>query len=116
MIYSFSRLPFADATAISYTQAGYIVAFSVLILGETVAWQRWAAAAIGIAGALLIAKPAFADWLYQRAACVGRLCAACPRHFRGLLQRAKRQPPDPTLEKPCTHAVDAPGQTCLCCG
>lgn len=62
MIFSFSRLPFADATAISYTQAAYIVGFSVLILGEAVAWSRWAAAAIGIAGALLIAKPAFADW------------------------------------------------------
>jgi drug/metabolite transporter (DMT)-like permease len=62
MIYSFSHLPFADATAISYTQAAYIAVFSVLILSEPVTRLRWAAAAVGIVGALFIAKPAFAGW------------------------------------------------------
>ena len=62
MIYSFANMPFADATAISYTQAAYIALFSVLILGEPVGPAHWAAAALGIAGALLIAKPAFAGW------------------------------------------------------
>src|SRR5207237_9411005 len=62
MIYSFGHLPFADATAISYTQAAYIALFSVLILGETVSRSRWAAAALGIFGALLIATPAFDGW------------------------------------------------------
>lgn len=62
MIYSFGRLPFADATAISYTQAAYIAVFSVLILGEAVNPSRWAAAGLGIFGALLIAKPAFTGW------------------------------------------------------
>jgi drug/metabolite transporter (DMT)-like permease len=62
MIYSFAHLPLADATAISYTQTAYVVMFSVLILGETVSRSRWAAASLGIFGALLIAKPAFADW------------------------------------------------------
>jgi drug/metabolite transporter (DMT)-like permease len=60
MIYSFGHLPFADATAISYTQAAYIAVFSVLILGEPVTRLRWAGAAVGFIGALLIAKPAFA--------------------------------------------------------
>jgi drug/metabolite transporter (DMT)-like permease len=62
MIYSFAALPFADATAISYTQAAYISVFSVLILRETVGLACWGAAAIGLLGALLIAKPAFAGW------------------------------------------------------
>lgn len=62
MIYSFAHLPFADATAISYTQAAYIALFSAVILRETVSRTRWAAAALGIGGALLIAKPAFAGW------------------------------------------------------
>lgn len=62
MIYSFAHLPFADATAISYTQAAYIALFSALILREVVSPRRWGAAALGIAGALLIAKPAFAGW------------------------------------------------------
>jgi drug/metabolite transporter (DMT)-like permease len=62
MIYSFGHLPFADATAISYTQAAYIAVFSVLILHEPVTRLRWAGAAVGFIGALLIAKPAFANW------------------------------------------------------
>jgi drug/metabolite transporter (DMT)-like permease len=62
MMYSFARMPFADATAISYTQVAYIAVFSVLILGETVSTPRWVAAALGIVGALLIAKPAFDGW------------------------------------------------------
>lgn len=62
MIYSFAHLPFADATAISYTQVAYIAVFSVMILREPVTRLRWAAAAVGIVGASLIAKPAFAGW------------------------------------------------------
>jgi drug/metabolite transporter (DMT)-like permease len=62
MIYSFGHLPFADATAISYTQVLYIAVFSVLILGETVSGLHWVAATIGIAGALLISKPSFSGW------------------------------------------------------
>jgi len=62
MIYSFGHLTFADATAISYTQAAYIAVFAVLLLGETVSRSQWYAAALGILGALLIAKPAFANW------------------------------------------------------
>jgi len=62
MIYSFGRLPFADATAISYTQAAYIAAFSAIILHERVTPLRWTAVVVGIGGAALIAKPAFLDW------------------------------------------------------
>ena len=62
LIYSFAAMPFADATAISFTQTGYIALFSKLILGETVDGARWGAAVIGLSGALLIAKPAFAGW------------------------------------------------------
>jgi drug/metabolite transporter (DMT)-like permease len=62
MMFSFAHLPIADATAISHTQAAYIAVFSVLILGEAVSPACWAAATIGIAGALLIAKPTFVGW------------------------------------------------------
>jgi drug/metabolite transporter (DMT)-like permease len=60
-VYSFAWLPFADATAISYTQAAYIAAFSALILNERITPLRWIATAIGTVGALLIVKPAFLD-------------------------------------------------------
>jgi drug/metabolite transporter (DMT)-like permease len=62
MIYSFRRLPFGDATAISYTQTAYIAIFSVVILGESVTGRGWASAVIGIGGAIIVAKPAFSGW------------------------------------------------------
>jgi drug/metabolite transporter (DMT)-like permease len=61
LMYSFAYMPFADATAISYTQAAYIAVFSALILNERVTALRWIATAIGTVGALLIVKPAFVD-------------------------------------------------------
>jgi drug/metabolite transporter (DMT)-like permease len=66
MVFSFSHLPFADASAISYTQTVYIAIFSVLILGEDVDERRWLAVGVGVLGALLIAKPAFSalSWVY----------------------------------------------------
>jgi drug/metabolite transporter (DMT)-like permease len=60
-MYSFAHLPFADATAISYTQAAYIVVFSALILNERITPLQWTATAIGTIGALFIVKPAFFD-------------------------------------------------------
>lgn len=60
-MYSFAHLPFADATAISYTQAAYIAVFSALILHERVTPRGWIAIAIGTLGALFIVKPAFLD-------------------------------------------------------
>jgi drug/metabolite transporter (DMT)-like permease len=61
LMYSFARLPFADATAISYTQAGYIAVFSALILNERSTPLQWTAVAVGSIGALFIVKPGFVD-------------------------------------------------------
>ena len=60
-MYSFAHIPFADATAISYTQAAYIAVFSALILNERVTSLQWIATAIGTVGALFVVKPAFLD-------------------------------------------------------
>jgi len=59
LVYSFSRLPFADATAISYTQSIYIALFSIFILGEPVSRYSWLSVFLGVGGALFIAKPTF---------------------------------------------------------
>jgi drug/metabolite transporter (DMT)-like permease len=61
LMYSLAQMPFADATAIAYTQAAYIAIFSALILNERITTLRWIATAVGIVGALLIVKPAFHD-------------------------------------------------------
>lgn len=62
LMYSFGQLPFADATAISFTVVPYITMFSALILHERITALRWMASAAGMIGALLIIKPAFAEW------------------------------------------------------
>jgi drug/metabolite transporter (DMT)-like permease len=61
LMYSLAQMPFADATAIAYTQAAYIAIFSALILNERITTLRWIATAVGIVGALLVVKPAFHD-------------------------------------------------------
>jgi drug/metabolite transporter (DMT)-like permease len=77
-MYSFAHLPFADATAISYTQAVYIAVFSALILNERVTALGWTAIAIGTLGALFIVKPAFLDRN------IGYLIALLGTSFNGL--------------------------------
>lgn len=62
LMYSFARLPFADATAISFTVVAYITVFSALILHERITVLRWIASTTGMIGALLITKPAFVEW------------------------------------------------------
>jgi len=62
LMYSFALLPFADATAISFTVVAYITLFSALILHERITTLRWMASAAGMIGALLITKPAFVEW------------------------------------------------------
>ncbi|HKU94446.1 MAG TPA: DMT family transporter [Vineibacter sp.] len=62
LMYTFGQLPFADATAISFTVVAYITVFSALILHERITALRWLASATGMVGALLITKPAFVGW------------------------------------------------------
>jgi drug/metabolite transporter (DMT)-like permease len=51
------RLAFATAATISYSNALFIVALSVPILGERVGLFRWSAALIGFAGVVLVMGP-----------------------------------------------------------
>ena len=71
LMYSFARMPFADATAIAYTQAAYIAVFSALILNERVTPLQWTATAIGSVGAVFIVKPAFDGNIVYLVALVG---------------------------------------------
>jgi drug/metabolite transporter (DMT)-like permease len=65
-VYSFTVMPFADATAISYTQAIYVALLAPVILGEMVGRWRGIAVAIGAIGCLLIVRPGFSQvsWVY----------------------------------------------------
>lgn len=66
LFYSLRFLPLAEATSISFMSPLFIVALAGPALGERVAWNRWAAVLVGLAGALLVMRPGSA--LFQWAA------------------------------------------------
>lgn len=55
--YAVTRLPLADATAITFTKPLFLVLLAAPFLGETVGPRRWAAVAIGFAGAVIMVRP-----------------------------------------------------------
>jgi len=61
LIYSFTVMPFADATAIGYTQAIYVAFLAPPILSEVVGSRRFLAVLIGIVGVLMVVKPGFSQ-------------------------------------------------------
>jgi drug/metabolite transporter (DMT)-like permease len=67
-------LPVAEATAINFVSPILIMALSVLILGETVGWRRWSAAAVGFLGVLIVMRPG--TGAFQPAAFLPLLAAA----------------------------------------
>lgn len=52
------HLTLADMTAIGFTGPIFIMAGAVLALGEKMIWERWASAALGFAGVLIVVGPA----------------------------------------------------------
>jgi drug/metabolite transporter (DMT)-like permease len=61
LVNSFTVMPFADATAIGYTQAIYVALLAPPILGEVVGPRRLLAVFIGSVGALMVVKPGFSQ-------------------------------------------------------
>ena len=55
--YGITKLPLADATVIGFTRALFMIPLAVLFLGERVQMARWAAAAIGFAGIVVMLRP-----------------------------------------------------------
>ena len=56
-IQSLPHLPVADATAIFFVSPILIMALSVIVLGESVGWRRWSAAAVGFIGVMIVVRP-----------------------------------------------------------
>lgn len=59
--YALAVMPLAEAVAIHFTMPLFIVLLAALFLGETVGPRRWAATAIGFAGALVVIRPGIAE-------------------------------------------------------
>jgi drug/metabolite transporter (DMT)-like permease len=55
--YSFVYLPLADATAISFARALFLVPLAMIVLHEAVGGRRWAATLIGFLGVVIVAQP-----------------------------------------------------------
>jgi drug/metabolite transporter (DMT)-like permease len=55
--YGLTKLPLADATAISFTRGLFMILLAVLLLGERVPARRWIATALGFAGVLIMVRP-----------------------------------------------------------
>ena len=56
-MYAITRLPLADATAISFAKPLFAVLLAATFLGETVGWRRWSATAAGFVGVVVIVRP-----------------------------------------------------------
>ncbi|MGH7002568.1 MAG: DMT family transporter [Alphaproteobacteria bacterium] len=59
--YALTKIPMAEAIALSATLPIFMTAMAALFLGEAVGIRRWIAVALGFAGALVIVRPGFAD-------------------------------------------------------
>ena len=55
--YAITHLPLAEATAIGFTKALFMVVLAALVLGETVRARRWSATGLGFAGVLVMLRP-----------------------------------------------------------
>jgi drug/metabolite transporter (DMT)-like permease len=68
-------LPVAEATATHFICPLFITALSIPILGETVGWRRWCAAAVGLVGVVVVVRPMGAT--FQAASLLPVLSAIC---------------------------------------
>jgi drug/metabolite transporter (DMT)-like permease len=53
----YTWLPLATATVLGFTMPLFLIALSVLLLGERVGWRRWTAVVVGFCGVVLVARP-----------------------------------------------------------
>jgi drug/metabolite transporter (DMT)-like permease len=112
LVYSFGRLPLADATAISYTIIVYIAVLSILILGEMIPPRRWLAIGMGVVGALFIAKPSFTGiGLVYLVALIGTSLNA----LTYVLNRYSNRKDSPETTMAWTNIAAFAGNLPLCC-
>lgn len=61
IIYAFTSIELAEAYSIAFLAPIFIVIISVLVLGESVRWQRWLMLAASFGGVLLVVRPGFRE-------------------------------------------------------
>lgn len=58
VFYSLKYLPLADATALMFSRAIWMIPCAVILLGEAVRWRRWTATVVGFVGVVIMVRPA----------------------------------------------------------
>ena len=61
IIYAFTTIELAEAYSIAFLAPIFIVIISVIVLGESVRWQRWLLLAASFGGVLLVVRPGFRE-------------------------------------------------------
>ena len=61
IIYAFTTIELAEAYSLAFLAPIFIVIISVLVLGESVRWQRWLMLGASFAGVLLVVRPGFRE-------------------------------------------------------
>lgn len=74
--FAVTRIPIADATALTYAAPIFITVLSIFILGESIGIRRWIAVIAGFIGVLLIAQPGGTNWNAGFAAAIGSAITA----------------------------------------
>lgn len=95
--FALTRLPLADATAITFTSPLFLTVLAALVLHETVRQRRWSATACGFLGVLIMLRPG--DGVLEPAALAALFGALCIALVRLLIKRLA------VTEKPLTIIV-----------
>ncbi|MEM7022448.1 MAG: DMT family transporter [Pseudomonadota bacterium] len=95
--FALTRIPLAEATAITFTTPLFLTLLAAVVLHETVRGYRWVATGFGFLGVLVMMRPG--EGLLEVAALVALLGALCIATVRLLLKRLS------TTEKPVTMIV-----------
>lgn len=57
LVMGLNRIPFAEATALTFASAPFVLFGSIIFLGERPGWVRWLSASLGLLGVLIVSPP-----------------------------------------------------------
>jgi drug/metabolite transporter (DMT)-like permease len=87
-LYALKMMPIADLAGLQQITPLLLLAGAALTFGERIGWQGWAAAAVGLAGALLIVRPGANADAFLSLGAVLAILAVLFQVARDLLTRA----------------------------
>lgn len=74
VMYGFTTIPFAEVYSLAFLTPVFVGALSVLLLRESISWQRWLFLLLSFAGVLLVVRPGFRELHPGHFAALGCAC------------------------------------------